>query len=220
MKFFCVNNNKTLNKETNPINYPKLKKLKNFKVEFQKKLKNNCIKKIYNSYKNIHFYNDNKVNKIISTNKNSEIIKLYKNVNIVNKNNNFINKYNNNDKQKDITKNLIIINNYHINDKSLKLIKNKTINNLINNKYKDIKVIKSKIRYINNNHLKNIRLTKNVNLDKSINKNIFKLNDNKINKKSIKNIGLYLNTLNNSYELIHSKVINNFNNKILNNNNL
>ena len=100
-------NNITLNKETNPINTPKPK---NFKGDFQKKLKNNCIMKTYNSYKNIYFYNDNKINKIISTNKKSEIIKLYKNINRINKNNNFINKYN--DKQKDkkaITKNLIII---------------------------------------------------------------------------------------------------------------
>jgi hypothetical protein len=216
LKFFYVNNNQTLNKETNPINYSKLKKLKNFKVDFQKKLKNNCIKKTYNSYNNIHFYNDNKANKIISTNKNSEIIKLYKNVNIVNKNNNFINKYNNNDKQKDITKNLIIINNYYTNDKSLRLIKNTTINNLINNLNKDIKIIKSKNRYINNNHLKINRLTKNFNLDKSI----IKLNNNKISKNSIKNIGLYLNTLNNSYELNNSKVINKFNNKSLNSNNM
>ena len=95
-----------------------------------------------------------------------------------------------------------------------------TINNLINNQNKDIKVIKSKNRYINNNHLKNIRLTKYFNLDKSINKNIFKSNNNKINKKSRKNIRLYLNTLNNSYELNNSKVINNFNNKSLNSNNM
>ena len=217
MNLFYINNNKILNKETNQINTPKSK---NLKGDFQKKLNNNCIKKTYNSYNNIHFYNDNKVNKIISTNKKSENIKKYKNINIINKSNNFINKYN--DKQKDkksITKNLIIINNYHINDKSIRLIKNTTINNLINNQNKDIKVIKSKIRYINKNHSKIIR-TKNFNLDKSINKNIFKLNNNKINKKSRKNIRLYLNTLNNSYELNNSKVINNFNNKSLNSNNL
>ena len=220
MKFFYINNNKTLDKGTIPINSPKLK---NFKGDFQKKLKNNCINKTYNSYNNIHFYNDNKANKIKSTNKKSEIIESYKNINIIKKNNNFINKYNNNDKQKDqkaITKNLAIINNYHINDKPLKLIKNITINNLINNQNRDIKVIKSKIRYINNNHSKFIRLTKNFNLDKSINKNIFKLNNNKINKKGIKKIGLYLNTLNNSYDLNNSKVINNFNNKSLNSDNL
>jgi hypothetical protein len=210
-------NNITLNKETNPINTPKPK---NFKGDFQKKLKNNCIMKTYNSYKNIYFYNDNKINKIISTNKKSEIIKLYKNINRINKNNNFINKYNDKQKYKKSINNLTIINNYHINDKSLKLINNITINNLINNQNKEIKVIKSKIRYINNNHSKNIGLTKNFNLDKSINKNIFKLNNNKINKKSRKNIRLYLNTLNNSYELNNSKVINNFNNKSLNNNNL
>ena len=69
-EFFDIN--KTLNKETNPINV--------------QKLKNNCIKKTNNS--NITFYNDNKVNKIISTNKKNEINKLAKNNNIINKNNN------------------------------------------------------------------------------------------------------------------------------------
>ena len=139
LKLFYINNNKSLNKETNPIYTPKLK---NLKGDFQKKLNYNCIMKTYNSYNNIYFYNDNKVNKIISTNKKSEIKKLYKNNNRINKNNNFINKYNNNDKQKDITKNLIIINNYYINDKSRKLIKYKTINNLINNQNKKLKLNK------------------------------------------------------------------------------
>ena len=68
-----------------------------------------------------------------------------------------------------------------------------------------------------------IKLTNIFNLDKSINKNIFKLNNNKSNKTSIKNIGLYystFNSLNNSYELNNAKVINNCKNKSLNNKNL
>ena len=68
-----------------------------------------------------------------------------------------------------------------------------------------------------------IKLTNIFNLDKSINKNISKLNNNKSNKTSIKNIGLYFSTfnnLNNSYELNNLKVINNCKNKSLNNKNL
>ena len=55
-----------------------------------------------------------------------------------------------------------------------------------------------------------------------INKNIFKTIDNKNNKTNLKNIGLYLNTLNNlnnSYDLNNSKVINKFKNKSLTNRN-
>ena len=68
-----------------------------------------------------------------------------------------------------------------------------------------------------------IKLANIFNLDKSINKNIFNLNNNKSNKTSIKNIRVYFNTLNNlnnSYELNNSKVINNCKNKNLNNKNL
>ena len=68
-----------------------------------------------------------------------------------------------------------------------------------------------------------IKLANTFNLDKSINKNIFKLNNNKSNKTSIKNIGLYystFNSLNNSYELNNSKVINNLKKNSLNNKNL
>ena len=68
-----------------------------------------------------------------------------------------------------------------------------------------------------------IKLTNIFNLDKSIYKNIFKLNNNKSNKTSIKYIRVYFNTLNNlnnSYELNNLKVINNCKNKSLNNKNL
>ena len=63
-----------------------------------------------------------------------------------------------------------------------------------------------------------IKLTNNFNLDKSIIKN-----NNKSNKTSIKNIEKYfstLNSLNFSYVLNNSKLINNCKNKSLNNKNL
>ena len=120
-------------------------------------------------------------------------------------------------------KNITIINNYYTIEKFPILTKNQTINNLIFHPNKDIKANKSKNSYINKCHSKMIKLANIFNLDKSINKNIFKLKNNKSNKTNLKNIGLYfstLNNLNNSYELNNSKVINNFKNKNLNNKNL
>ena len=120
-------------------------------------------------------------------------------------------------------KNITFINNYNTIEKFPILTKNQTINNLIFHPNKDIKANKSKKRCINKCHSKMIKLTNILNLDKSINKTMFKLNNNKSNKTSIKNIGLYirtLNNLNNSNELNNSKVINNCKNKNLNNKNL
>ena len=68
-----------------------------------------------------------------------------------------------------------------------------------------------------------IKLDNIFNLHKSIRKNKIKLNNNKSNKTSIKNIRLYFSTsnnLNNSYKLNNSKVNNNCKNKSLNNKNL
>ena len=177
------------------------------------------------TYNNITFYNDNKVNKIAPTNKKSEIIKG-KNIILLNKNNIFIKKCNANSKHKDKKakmKNITIINNYYTIEKFPILTKNKNINNLIYNQNKDIKANKSKNSYINKCHSKMIKLANIFNLDKSINKNIFKLNNNKSNKTSIKNIRLYfstLNSINDSYELNNSKVINNCINNNLNDKNL
>ena len=78
-------------------------------------------------------------------------------------------------------KNISIINNYHTIEKYPILTKNNTINNLIYNQKKDIKVNKSKNRY----HSRKIKLINIFNLDKSINKNISKLNNNTSNKTSI-----------------------------------
>ena len=131
-----------------------------------------------------------------------------------------------NNKQKDKkskTKNITIINNYYTKKIYPILKKNKSINNLIYNQNKYIKTYKSKNRYINKYHTKMIKLTNIFNLDKSINKIIFKLNNNKSNKTSIKNIRLYfstLNSINDSYELNNSKVINNCINNNLNDKNL
>ena len=203
------NKNKTLSKEKKPTNVPQLI---NFNRYFN--LKNAQIRKTNKPYNNITFYNDNKVNKIAPTNKKSEIIKG-KNIILLNKNNIFIKKCNANSKHKDKKakmKNITIINNYYTIEKFPILTKNKNINNLIYNQNKDIKANKSKNSYINKCHSKMIKLANIFNLDKSINKNIFKLNNNKSNKTSIKNIGLYFNTfnsLNNSYVLNKSKVINN-----------
>ena len=94
-------------------------------------------------------------------------------------------------------KNITIINNYYTIEKFPIITKNETINNLIYNQNKDIKANKSKNRYINKYLSKMIKLTNIFNLDKSINKNIFKLKNNKSNKTSIKNIGLYFSTSNN-----------------------
>ena len=209
-----------MSKEKKPI---KVQQLINVKRYF--KLKNDQIRKTNIPYNNITFYNDIKVNKITPTNKNSEIKKFSKNYFLVNKTYNFIKKYNANNKQKykkSKMKNIAIINSYNTIEKFPILTKNKTINNLIYNQNKDIKENKSKNRYINKCHSKMIKLANTFNLDKSINKNIFKLNNNKSNKTSIKNIRVYFNTLNNlnnSYELNNSKVINNFKNKSLNNKN-
>ena len=218
-EFNDKNNNKTLSKEKKPINIPQLI---NFNQYF--KIKNDRIRKTNKPYNNITFYNDNKINKITATNKKSEIIKSVKNCILVNKNNNFIKKRNTNQiDKKSKMKSISIINNYYTMEKFPILTKNNTINNLKYNQKKDIKVNKSKNRYINKYHSKKIKLTNIFNLNKSINKNISKLNNNKSNKASIKNIGLYfstLNNLNNSYELNNLKVINNCKNKSLNNKNL
>ena len=176
-------------------------------------------------YNNITFYNDNKVNKIAPTNKKSEIIKG-KNIILLNKNNIFIKKCNANSKHKDKKakmKNITIINNYYTIEKYPILTKNKNINNLVYNQNKDIKENKSKNSYISKCHSKMIKLPNIFNLDKSINKNIFNINNNKSNKTSIKNIGVYFNifnSLHNSYVLNKSKVINNLKKNSLNNKNL
>ena len=214
------NKNKTLSKEKKPTNVPQLI---NFYRYF--KLKNSRNRKTNKPYNNRTFYNDNKINKITSTNKKSKIIKLGKNIIVVKKNNNLIKKYNANNKQKDKKakmKNITIINNYYTIEKFPILMKNKTINNLIYTQNKDIKVNKSKNRYINKCHSKRIKLSTIFNSYEFINKNIFKTIDNKNNKTNLKNIGLYLNTLNNlnnSYDLNNSKVINKFKNKSLTNRN-
>ena len=68
-------------------------------------------------------------NVLINKNQSINLNELNRDFKENSQNNNFLNKYN--DKQKDkkaITKNLIIINNYYTNDKSLRLIKNTTIN--------------------------------------------------------------------------------------------
>jgi hypothetical protein len=212
--------NKTLSKEKKPINVPQLINLYRYF-----KLKNARNRKTNKPYNNRTFYNDNKINKITSTNKKSKIIKLGKNIIVVKKNNNLIKKYNANNKQKDKKakmKNITIINNYYTIEKFPILMKNKTINNLIYTQNKDIKVNKSKNRYINKCHSKRIKLSTIFNSYEFINKNIFKTIDNKNNKTNLKNIGLYLNTLNNlnnSYDLNNSKVINKFKNKSLTNRN-
>jgi len=222
-EFNDKNKNKTLSKEKKQTN---VSQLLNVNHIFQKKLKSDRIGKTNKNYNNITFYNHIKVNKIIPTNKKSKIIKFSKNYVLVKKNNNFIKKYNANDKQKDKKskmKNITFINNYNTIEKFPILTKNKTINNLIFHPNKDIKANKSKKRCINECRSKMIKLTNILNLDKSINKTMFKLNNNKSNKTSIKNIGLYirtLNNLNNSNELNNSKVINNCKNKNLNNKNL
>ena len=210
-----------MSKEKKPTNIPQL-----LNVNRYFKLKNAKIRKTNIPYNNIAFYNDNKVNKIAPTNKKNEIIKFGKNIILVNKNNNFIKKINANSKHKDKKakmKNITIINNYYTIEKYPILTKNKNINNLAYNQNKDIKVNKSKNSYINKCHSKMIKLDNIFNLDKSINKNIFKLKNNKSNKTCIKNIGPIfstLNSLNNSHVLNNSKVINNCKNKNLNNKNL
>ena len=182
-KFNEKNNNKTLSQEKKPTNVPQLI---NFNRYF--KIKNGRIMKTNKPYNNVTFYNDNKINKIKATIKKSEIIKSIKICILVNKNNNFIKKRNTNNKQKDKKskmKNISIINNYHTIEKYPILTKNNTINNLIYNQKKDIKVNKSKNRNINKYHSRKIKLINIFNLDKSINKNISKLNNNKSNKTSI-----------------------------------
>ena len=72
--------------------------------------------------------------------------------------------------------NITIINNYYTIKKFPMLTKNKNINNLSYNQNKDIKANNSKNSYINKCHSKMIKLANIFNLDKSINKNIFKLN--------------------------------------------
>ena len=191
------NKNKTLSIEKKPSNVSQLINVNRY---FQKKLKDVRIRKENIPYYNKTFYKYIQVNKNTPTNKKSEIIKFIKNYTQANKNNNFIKKYMANNKQKDKkskTKNITIINNYYTKKIYPILKKNKSINNLIYNQNKYIKTYKSKNRYINKYHTKMIKLTNIFNLDKSINKNIFKLNNNKSNKTSIKNIRVYFNTLNN-----------------------
>jgi len=220
-EFSDKNKNQTLSKEKKPTNIPQL-----LNVNRYFNLKNAKIRKTNIPYNNITFYNNNKVNKIAPTNKKNEIIKFGKNIILVNKNNNFIKKFNANSKHKDKKakmKNITIINNYYTIEKYPILTKNKNINNLAYNQNKDIKANKSKKSYINKCHSKMIKLADIFNLDKSINKNIFNINNNKSNKTNIKNIEKYFstfNSLNNSYVLNKSKVINNLKKNSLNNKNL